>query len=415
MPPVRRVRIRSVPGRVALLALVACLGARVRTAAAGQGDLFSATAGVTSTWDDNLFLLPAVATLGPRSDDLIAPYAELKIDKAFSRQKLTADVGVTAYRYGHYTELDFVAPRYEAKWRWAFTRHLTGTLSANGDKALSSFAYFRSGTNGDVVTTHDERATLDWWLGGGLHVIGSGFLSSARNSQRFLQVDSNRLHGARVGLKYLTEAGSWITVRYSTAHGDFPTRSLAEQTVDLLDRRFDRKDTELLLHWRIGPQLSLQGTVGHLSLAFPDVVARDFSGNYGSLRLTWTPLRRLQIALGAHRRLSQWQDDIASYRTSDTLFVTPTWAISHTVSVQLSLRRERVRFRGHPLPITPLGLPFRTDHLSTVELGLAWKPTRRITLTVSGQTSHRDSTPYADYGIYQYSDRIASLDANIRF
>lgn len=400
---------------MALAALIACMGIRTNVAAAAQGDVLTATAGVTSMWDDNLFLLPSIATITPRSDYLIAPYAELKIDKPFSRQVLTVDVLVTDYRYGHYTGLDFISPKYAATWRWAFTRHFTGTLSANGNKALSSFAYFRSGTNGDVVTTQNERASLDWWIGGGLHLIGSGFLRSAHNSQRFEQVDSNRQHGVRIGLKYLTEAGSWITVRYSTAHGDYPTRSLTEQAVNLLDRRFDRKDSELLLHWRIDPQLTLQGTAGHLSLSFPDVGARDFSGNYGSLRLTWTPLRQLQVELGAHRRLSQWQDNIASYRTSDALDLNPTWAISHTVSLQLSLQRERVRFRGRHLVITPQGLPFRDDHISTVALGLAWRPTRNTVITLSGQASHRDSRPYVEYGVYQYSDRLVSLDANVSF
>lgn len=413
--PARRPQIRSVPRPLALLALLACLGARAQTATAAQGDVLTATAGVTSMWDDNLFLLPSIATIQPRSDYLIAPYAELKIDKPFSRQVLTVDVLVTDYRYGHYKGLDFVAPKYGAQWRWAFARHFTGTLSANGDKALSSFAYFRSGTSGDVVTTHNERASLDWWIGGGLHVIGSGFLRSVHNSQRFQQVDSNNQHGARIGLKYLTEAGSWITVRFSTSHGDYPTRSLTEQSVYLLDRRFDRKDTELLMHWRIDPQLRLQASAGHLSLTFPDVVARDFSGNYGALRLTWTPLRRLQVELGAHRRLSQWQDDIASYRASDAVFLSPTWTITHTVSLQVSLQRERVSFRGHPLAITPQGLPFRTDHVSTVQVGLDWKPTRNMVITLSGQDSHRDSGPYAEYFIYQYSDRIVSLDANISF
>lgn len=415
MTPVRRIRARPVPGRITMLTLAACLGAAAHTAAAAHGNVFSATVGVTSIWDNNLFLLPDAAGLAPRPDYLVAPYAKLKIDKTFSRQRLILDALVTDYRYGHYTQLNFVSPKYEAKWRWAFARHLAGTIRASGDKRLSSFAYFRKGNSGNVLTTHNESVSLDWWVGGGLHVFASGFLRSAHNSQRFRQVDSSRQHGAQVGLKYLSEAGSWIAVHFSRSHGDYPTRSLTEQDVSLLDRRFDRKNAEIEFNWLIDRQITLQATAGHLSLVFPDVVQRDFSGNYGSLQVTWSPFETVQLALGARRRLSQWQDAIASYRATDTLFLTPTWALSHTVSLQLTVQRERVTFRGHHLAITPPGLPFRDDHLSSVELGLIWKPTRRVAITLSGQASRRDSGPYANYGIYRYSDRIASLDANIGF
>ena len=390
-----------------------CLGAHACVAA--PGDVFTATAGVTSIWDDNLFRLPSEISFTPRSDYVIAPYAELKIDKPFSRQKLTLDATITGYRYGHYTQLNFVAPKYDARWRWTVTRHLKGILSASGNKVLSSFADFRSGTNGNVVTQRNERASLDWWVGGGLHAIASGYLTTSDNSQRFVQVDTAHLHGARIGLEYRSSAGSWIKANFSASHGDYPTRSLTEQTTNLLDRRFDRHTARAEAFWRLDPQVTIRASGGYVSQTYPDVALRDFSGGIGSLQVTWSPLSVIEVQLGADRRLDGWQDSVASYRVTDAVYLTPTWVISHTVSAHLALRAERVSYQGQRLPISPQGVPYRTDHIARAEIELLWKVTRDFQITLSGQTSHRDSGPSVDYGLFRYSDRSVAIDANVSF
>ena len=401
-------------GRAALAALtLVCLGAHPTMAA--QGDVFTATAAVTAIWDDNLFRLPAAISVGPRSDYLVAPSAELTIDKPWSRQKLTLDATITAYRYGHYTQLDFVAPKYTARWRWTVTSHLKGILSASGDKMLSSFADFRSGTNGNVVTQRNEHASLDWWVGGGLHATASGFITTSDNSQRFVQVDTAHLHGGRIGLEYQSNGGSWIKASFSASHGDYPTRSLSEQVSGLLDRRFDRHTTKAELYWRLDPQVAIRASGGYVSQTYPDVALRNFSGGVGSMQLSWTPSRVLAIEIGADRQLDAWQDSIASDRVTDAAFLRPTWAISHTLSAQLALKRERVSYQGQRLPISPQGVPYRTDHISQAQLDLVWKATRRVTVTLSGQTSHRDSGPSVDYEIFRYSDHSVAIDANVSF
>ena len=400
--------------RVSLAVLVlACLGAHAAMAA--QGDVFSITAGATSIWDANLFRLPSGVSFTPRSDYLIAPYADLKIEKAFSRQKLSLDATITDYRYGHYTQLNFVAPKYEARWRWTVTRHLKGILSASGDKALSSFADFRSGTNGNVVTTRNEHASLDWWVGGGLHATASGFITTSDNSQQFIQLDTAHMHGEQIGLEYHAKSGSWVKVDFRASHGDYPTRSIAEQIYGLLDRRFDRHVTRVTMFWLLDPQVQIRATGGYMSQTYPDVTLRDFSGGIGSLELTWAPFYEVQIEVGAKRRLDGWQDDIASFRSVDTVFLTPSWAVSHTVSAQLTLQRQRIRYQGKRLPISPQGVPYRQDDVSKAELALIWKVTRDFTITVSGQASHRDSGPSVDYGIFRYSDHNVALDANVSF
>ncbi len=384
-------------------------------AVAAPGDVFTATAAVTAIWDDNLFRLPAAISVGPRSDYVVAPSAELTIDKPWSRQKLTLDATITAYRYGHYTQLDFVAPKYTARWRWTVTSHLKGILSASGDKGLSSLAAFRSGTNGHVVNTRDARASLDWWVGGGLHAIASGFITTSDNSQRFVQVDTAHLHGGRIGLEYRSNGGNRIKASFSASHGDYPTRSLSEQVSSLLDRRFDRHTTKAELDWRLDPQVAIRASGGYVSQTYPDVAVRNFSGGVGSMQLSWTPSRVLKIEVGAERQLDAWQDSLASDRVTDAVFLRPTWAISHTLSAQLALKKERVSYQGQRLPISPQGVPYRTDHVSRAQLDLVWQATRDFTLTLSGQTSHRDSGPAVDYGIFQYSDRSIAIDANLSF
>ncbi len=387
---------------ISWLTFLAAMGAY-----AASGDPLTLTAGVTTLQDNNLFRIPDGSTLENRSDSLVASYAGIKVDKSWSLQKLQLNATVTDYHYRTYSQLNFLGKNYAASWNWALTPHFTGSLGVEGGNALTSFADFKSGTDGNIRTTQTRRASGDGWIGGGWHLLGSMSSGTSTNSQVFTAVDSSSTRTLEGGLKYIAASGSVLSLVQRQGRGEYPNRTANS----FYDNRFDRRVTLVSGTWQASGKSVITASAGRVIQSYPIASIRDFSGATGSFEHVWTPTGKLQITTALKRELGEWQDVVASYTATDTLSLSPAWLVSEKVSLQLSAKRTRKSFRGGIVS----GIPLRRDDTRSLQAGLAWNPTRQVSVNLSVQNERRDSVPVVLYSANQYADRSVSLDLRVSY
>jgi hypothetical protein len=132
----------------AVLLLAVTLSATSLAWADAQDTLnFSVGAGVR--FEDNLFGLSddtnTLAALGKsqRSDQIYTTNAGIQLDKSYAQQQFHLDASVLDNRYKTYSNLDYTAFNYRAAWLWHLSPYISGTLSADQQQVLNSFADFR--------------------------------------------------------------------------------------------------------------------------------------------------------------------------------------------------------------------------------------------------------------------------------
>lgn len=365
--------------------------------------------GLTMRHERNLFRLPDSDPTSATSDLVVIPALRLHGDAAWSLQSLHVDASLADHRYRNNRQLDYLGQRYAASWQWAFTPRLTGSLSTEGEKALSNFADFRSTRSGNLRRTRSDRLRFDLWFGGGLHLLGGTVSTRTRNSQLFTEVDTSRLRQAEFGLRYVTRSGSTLNLLRRQGHGRYPDRSV--DLANALDDGFERRNTDVELTWPISEKSRLGATFGRVSQSYPHVPQRNFSGNQGRIEYVWLPAAKLRIALAARHELGEWQDRGASYAATDGYTLSPTWTITEKIALNLSVQRFRRRYRGALDPT----IPARSDLVRAFECGISWRPREMFSAMLTVRAERRDSAPDAVYFAQQYAARVLTLDLRASF
>ncbi|MBL8483434.1 MAG: outer membrane beta-barrel protein [Rhodocyclaceae bacterium] len=403
----RRPVVRGLCRVLACLPWAALAAAELPAPAAGDG--LSVEPGLGIRQEKNLFRLPPGDPAAAHSERVFIPYVRLRYERGWSLQSLFIDATLDEHRYRDHPQLDHQGRRYVAAWRWAITPHLSGSLAAEGEKALTSFADFRGGKDGNLQSRQTERLSLDWWMGGGMHALAGVAATRLRNSRAFTEVATSRLTQGEFGLRYVSTAGSEFTLMRRDGEGNYPDRSV--DPVNGFDERFRRRDTEFSLAWPLSAKSQLKLNLGRVAQSYPNVPARNFSGSQWRADYLWSPAASLTLQFSARRELGEWQDRTASYVQSDSYTFAPVWAWSEKLRFRAGVMRQTRHYLG-ALDAVPQA---RRDRLRGVEYGLAWTPRSALTLGLTARTESRASSPDAVAALRDYSARSLALDVRLHF
>lgn len=359
--------------------------------------------GATVTNDSNLFRRPAALA---EADTITSGNIGLRLDKSWSQQQFQFDVTQTVSRYDRFKYLDFDAINYSGAWNWRLGKRFSGKLSASRSESLTPFEDTTGGGGNvrNVRISQNQAFDLDVWAYGGWHIL-MGVSQTEQTSEQNVPSRSPdfKASNANIGVKYLTRAGNSITAIRRTSDGEYTNSPIGAPNSD-----YTEDLSELSADWKLSGASSLNGRLGWLERSNKDPARRNFSGPSSSLNYTWAPGGKLSLTVSAARATTPIQDANASYRETDTLSLTPTWAISNKTSAFLRLNHSKDSDRG-TVVVPPTGP--RSDKTNSAAIGLDWAATRTLKINASVEHMQRSSNDT----LTEYTATITRIGATLSF
>jgi exopolysaccharide biosynthesis operon protein EpsL len=371
---------------------------------ADENDTLNFVVGVSRQHDDNLFRQSS----SEQSDNITKGYAGIRLDKAYSLQRVKFDYTVTSYNYQTSKNLDFVSQDYKAAWLWTLTPSLKGTLSADRMQQLNDFQDYRNvaGVNGkNIRITQTQHFEADYSPHGIWHLLGGATRTELKNSRIFNEEDDFKMNALDAGLKYVYRSGSAITLMGHQRKGDYNNRSPSQAL--LLDSGFDETEAEAKLSWLLSGKSQLNLRAAYVTRDHDQFSRRDYSGPLGNIDYNWTPTAKLHLNVRLASDLSSYQTNDSSYTRNNILIVSPVYEMTAKINVNASASISRRSFLGDG--VIPSG--DRVDNTQSLSVGVNWKPHRNVTLGANVQHSNRNSSVSA----LDYTDTTTGVSGALNF
>lgn len=403
--PFRQLRIASI-----LAGLILSLASQASQA--DEQDTFNIYFSESFAHDDNLFRLsdgvdPATLGLGKskRSENIRTDSLWITADKKYSLQRFHVGARYDNYNFSNYSFLDYNTRNMDGRWDWALTPHITGQLIAERVQAFNNFADFQTYIR-SIRTTDAFRGNAELGSLGALRFVVGANQSKTTNSEAIQEDNDSRSRSAHGGLRYLTSSGNSVGYLYRRYRIEWINRGL--DAVNLYDTEAGQTDHEINAKWNFAGQAALEGAIARIKRTHDHFEERDFTGTNARLSLNWVPDAQWRVGASAKRDYNSWWSSSASYTTTDSISVTPTWLIAEKISLYGRADWSQRKFREPLIATTANG---RLDKVSTYQIGLNWTPVRYLTLGTDVQSSRRNSNqPGLDF-----SDTTVSARAQANF
>lgn len=378
-------------------------------ATAHEGDVFGLGAGVFRTHDDNVFRLPdnavTAALISQRDDYITTSSVYGRFDKQWGRQRVRLDATLSDISYAHFNTLDYTGENLRGQCDWQLGNQLSGRVLATRVKVLTGFEDYRPLAPSSVrnlETSWVTRAFADYWLHPDWHAEANVERRWADNSTSGRQYSNYSIDEGWIGVRYNDGTGRELSLRARLSNGDYPDRVAADS--------FEQRVIDLAGRWPLTGNSRLTGSVGHISRTYDQSFRSqyDYSGTNGQLGWEWVASGKTAVVTDVKRQLSSEESDIASYRDTRALQITPTWAVSEQVSVQGKYLRSRISYEGDPLNVVNNK---RIDHLRSASLNVVYLPQRWVSLSAGIQDDNRDSNDPR----YPFKVQLITVGANFEF
>lgn len=341
-------------------------------------------------WEDNLFRLadgarPVIeGTRRPRDDRLSITTLAAQLDRTYSRQRLTADLGLTRSDYREFDHLDFTAHNFVGAWQWVLGNQWNGTISGQQDERLRSFAD-RIGAVRSINTYRRYRADARYlvhpqWS------IGAGW---ARTDSRFDDPESARSEYIEEAFEALAQyrslAGSTLALVGRTADGRYPERNEAMTSVT----RYTQRDLLVRADWSVSGHSRVSGQAGYTARQYLHAGDKDFNGLTGRFAFDWRPTGKLALGVTARREMGAQEDAADNFVVTRAFSIDPVWQLGNKLRVRVRLEWLRRDYGGDPFGIAG---PDRDDRTQSRALALEWSPVRNLSLHLGARNERRSSS-----------------------
>jgi exopolysaccharide biosynthesis operon protein EpsL len=348
-------------------------------ASADELDVINLFAGRSETRDTNLFRLPdnvdpfTLAGKHERSERISNSYAGILADKPLGLQKFHLGATYSSIRYQNYSNLGAKTLDYNAKWQWALTPELIGTLSKERNQSVQDYSNYRSLTTQNIVTSDRSLVHADWTPLGNWHLFSTLTNGSWINSQDYSQYSSSKYRTAEGGVKYVYPSGTSLAILYRKSIGSYLNRTPDELTQ--IDSGYRQYDKEFLLEWPITGKSRISARIGTEKRIHDNFSTRDYSGKTGRLSYTGDMTGKVFVTAAAERLYNSYQDMFSSYNIHDVKSIQGKWISSPKLSFSLRFDATRSNYYGAIIPSAP-----RNDRMYTSTLEFDWAPVKAVDL-----------------------------------
>ena len=345
------------------------------------------------TTGDNSELVTRLGT-GGRWDGRIA-----------GRQGLHVDGEVDAFVYNKFSDLDNIAYRGLAEWRYQVGNDLAGGIGYSRRK-------FQAALN-EIQRAQYDPITEQRFFANGRYALGPhlGFragwdlLDYHRPARDFSETQTII---TMAGLDYITDLGNIIGVEARNSHGNAPVNQLVDPLGQFVNNDFTQHDFAVIWTYVAGPQLRFAGNVGRTTRTYTELPGRDFSGPTYRVAAHWAPVNKAYLDFEASKHVSSIIDIGAAHVVVKGFAFGPGWALTAKTNIQARFLRQNLTYGGDPE--AQLGVvPLREEIIHAFRLGTYWEYSRQVHITAAWEQGNRDSN------VLGRNYRFNAYMANIRY
>jgi exopolysaccharide biosynthesis operon protein EpsL len=381
--------------RIAWLSLCVCAGAFLRPAHALEGDRYQFFAGVSYTYEDNIFKVPRGGVRPRTSDTLRQLIGGVGLQLPVSRQRFNASIRFYRANYNHLTDLDYTGRSAEANWQWQWGNDLSGRLGFTESQTSAGFSNFSERVQNLVLQRNvffEANYQLDarWRMESGLGRLK--VTNSLESREQNDYSDTNLF----AGFAYITPAQNSTGLRFSYSDTSFPN----PQRLGFFSINNDYKDYRLdsRYDWHLNGVSRVNGRLGYETRHHKEFEGRDFSGVTGNLTYDWTPTGKAAVAFVARREIGGLNDLTSNYVLNQGITIKPRWIFSPKLDLLATFDYSKLDYRGDPGILLGVEPSTRKDSLRSASIELNYKATYNTLFNLSLRREDRNSNlPDVDY------------------
>lgn len=310
--------------------------------------------------------------------------AGFMMDGKVERQILTGKVIFNRTRYDTYNRFDIDGRDLTANWKWVVGNHLEGSIGINYSKGLTPFSEAEQVTS-NVRTQQRTHLDAAWRLHPDWRVR-SAFTGYQIKYATVSQQNSSREEDqVSLGIDRLTRSGSIASLLL--VHVDGNQFRLVNPNGASLTGSYVQDEIRASLDWPVSAKTRMQFSVGQVSRRPGNMGMQDFNGTSARITAIWQGTGKLSMTGSAWREVAVIDDlrtNVPSFNTGTSLVT--RWQMSEKNSLDLTARYEQLDLKRSLSPLAE-STQERTDSVTTLLLGLTYRPLRN--LTVQGLLFHR--------------------------
>jgi len=343
--------------------------------------------------DSNLLRLDRNAALQEgqsRADTVSSTSLLAGLDQTLGRQRVYGNLALRSNRLSNNTVYSNETYTAALGLDWATVAHLSGTLSASTNRALSSFNLQGIGTlrEKNFEDTRTLDASLRWGLYGPYSLLVSVGQRKVDNSSDAAALRSRdfRQTSAATGLRWTPSAIGHFGLSLRHTRGIYPRFRPVANGFD--GDRFERDDLEFSASRQPSAASTLDLRLSSGRTRYDLATQRNFSGLTGSLGWTWQFSGKLRFALVASRDIGQDSYAVTAFQTPASadygrvntgLRLTTDYALSSKVALTLTAGlAERKLARSLPTPAGQTVSDSGNERQNVLSLGARWAPRRSM-------------------------------------
>lgn len=396
--------------RIFLACLSVVAGSSV--AYAGEGDVFTPYVGYGVSSDDNMSRAPDG---GDRiSDTWKTTTYGLRVDKALSRQRLTADVSVNDTKYDRFRQFDNSGRNLSGNWGWVLGNQLSGNLGSSYSEGLTPFndgSPVRS-----VVTQKRTFLNGEWHFHPSWRVDGA--VSRTEVDYDSFAAANLRLNSAEIGFGYSPKTGNLAAVLLRHSTGDYPNGI----------NGYTQDEVKANVRWQVTGKTNLQFLGGWADRSFDNGGNQNYSGVDARLTASWLATGKTSFVLAAYRELgsgvgtdragavvpvpidpvSAQNDYFANFSLNTGANLGVTWKATDKITVDAGVLSEKRDYNGVGSVFFPTD---RADRYRKNTIGITFLPIRQLNIRASVYQQHLDS----NFALASYSTKGFQITTRYEF
>lgn len=361
---------------------------------------FSVSGGVYH--DDNVFRLSDSAVVPPgfsKSDTIYRVGVGFKADLPVSQQRFLFDAKVDNFTFDRNSDLDHLAYRAGAAWKWQLGRQLTGDVGYTRRRFLSDLGEIQAPLK-DLITEDRLYASGGFAFTPRWRVRGAAEWFKWDHSAASRDVLDLRVSSLTAGLDYVTPAQNSIGGQLKFSHGNYPNRQFFP--AGTVANSYNEYEASAVLHWILTGKTVMDARVGYTRREHDEVPARDFAGGTGRLSFDWAAGAKTLINVSVWREIQPAEQEAtalqaaASYLLSTGISIGPSWAPTSKLVFQAKAVHEKREYQGDP------GIAFgvftgpapgvqREDTFNGLRVAAGYTPRRNLQFSLSAERGDRSS------------------------
>jgi len=390
------------------LVSAAALALMCSSAAQAQSSPYYVGGAVTYFHDSNLLRL-ADGVVAPgdysKADNVLSTALLAGLDQSFGRQRAFGNLTLRSNRYSHNALYNNESYAVSGGLDWSTADRLSGQVSANASRNLSSFNLQEIGllSEKNQESSQGVDATVRVGLVTEYSIEASGGHREIKNSLDDARVQARNYtqDNASLGLRWRPSPDTVVGLGVRATQGRYPRFRVVSATEYEADR-FKRQEVDLSFWHRPSGASSVDLRLSTGKTTYDLATQRDFSGLTGSVGWNWVVSSKVTLATRLSHETGQDSYAVTTFfgmpgtadysRVNTSLRIKADYAVSAKVGLSLALStsdRDIVRTLDDLFgPREATG----RERYDTVSLGARWVPHRSVQVGCDvGQDQRRGS------------------------